>query len=99
MALNWKGIVARAEEPSVPAESYDFIYIANTIHHVQDRASLFEGMNRALKPGGRFFSYDPLAYNPVINMYRRMATEVRTPDESPLTDSRLEAGAENIFVT
>jgi hypothetical protein len=31
-----------------------------------------------------FFSYDPLAYNPVINLYRRMATEVRTPDEAPL---------------
>jgi hypothetical protein len=42
-------------------------------------------MQRALKPGGRFFSYDPLAYNPAINVYRRMATGVRTPDESPLT--------------
>ena len=26
-----------------------------------------------------------MAYNPVINVYRRMATEVRTEDESPLT--------------
>ena len=41
-------------------------------------------MKRALKPGGMFFSYDPLAYNPLINVYRRMATAVRTPDESPL---------------
>jgi hypothetical protein len=31
------------------------------------------------------FSFDPLAYNPIINLYRRMATEVRTDDESPLT--------------
>jgi SAM-dependent methyltransferase len=84
-----EGIVAGAENLGVQAESYDFIYIANTIHHVQDRASLFEGMSRALKPGGRFFSYDPLAYNPVINIYRRMATEVRTPDESPLTAADL----------
>ncbi len=84
-----EGIVAGAENLGVPAGSYDFIYIANTIHHVQDRASLFEGMRRALKPGGRFFSYDPLAYNPAINIYRRMATEVRTPDESPLTAADL----------
>jgi hypothetical protein len=42
-------------------------------------------MFRALKPGGVFFSYDPLAYNPAINIYRRMAADVRTPDESPLT--------------
>jgi len=84
-----EGIVAGAENLGVPAESYDLIYIANTIHHVQDRARLFEEMSRALKPGGQFFSYDPLAYNPVINVYRRMATEVRTPDESPLTRADL----------
>ena len=59
--------------------------MANAIHHTQNRALLFEQMSRALKPGGMFFSYDPLAYNPVINLYRRMATGVRTPDESPLT--------------
>ena len=32
-------------------------------------------MSRAPKPGGMFFSYDPLAYNPLINIYCRMATE------------------------
>ena len=79
------GIVSGAEDLNVPAESYDLIYIANTIHHIHDRALLFEQMSNALKPGGKFFSYDPLAYNPLINIYRRMATAVRTPDESPLT--------------
>jgi len=80
-----EGIVSGAEDLNLPPAAYDLIYIANTIHHVHDRASLFEQMYRALKPGGVFFSYDPLAYNPVINVYRRMATGVRTPDESPLT--------------
>jgi 2-polyprenyl-3-methyl-5-hydroxy-6-metoxy-1,4-benzoquinol methylase len=80
-----EGIVSSAEELDVPAESYDLVYIANTIHHVQDRELLFQKIHRALKPGGRFFSFDPIAYNPVINVYRRMATEVRTEDESPLT--------------
>jgi SAM-dependent methyltransferase len=79
------GVVSGAEDLDVPAESYDFVYIANTIHHVQNRDELFLRISRALRPGGRFFSYDPLAYNPAINVYRRMATEVRTPDESPLT--------------
>jgi SAM-dependent methyltransferase len=82
-----EGIVSTAEDLNLPNNSYDVIYIANTIHHVQNRASLFEQMRRALKPGGMFFSYDPLAYNPLINVYRRMATAVRTPDESPLTVS------------
>lgn len=80
-----QGIVCSAEDLNLPEAEYDIIYVANTIHHVQDRALLFERMSRALKPGGMFFSYDPLAYNPVINLYRRMAVEVRTPDESPLT--------------
>jgi SAM-dependent methyltransferase len=79
-----EGIVSGAENLNLPAESYDLVYVANTIHHVHDRASLFEQISRALKPGGMFFSYDPLAYNPAINVYRRMATAVRTPDESPL---------------
>jgi len=80
-----QGIVSQAEDLGVPAETYDFVYIANTIHHVQDRDALFQKIHRALKPGGRFFSYDPVAYNPAINVYRRMATEVRTEDEAPLT--------------
>ena len=84
------GIVSSAEDLKVPAETYDFVYIANTIHHVRDRDALFQKIHRALKPGGHFFSYDPIAYNPAINVYRRMATEVRTEDESPLTVADLE---------
>lgn len=80
-----EGVVSSAENLALPPETYEIIYAANTIHHVQDRALFFRQMNRALKPGGMFFSYDPLAYNPVINIYRRMASEVRTPDEAPLT--------------
>ena len=80
-----QGIVSSAENLNLPRAKYDILYVANTIHHVQDRGLLFEQMSRALKPCGMFFSYDPLAYNPVINLYRRMATGVRTPDESPLT--------------
>lgn len=84
------GIVSTAESLNVPDDYFDFVYIANTIHHVHDRAKLFGQIHRALKPGGTFFSYDPLAYNPVINLYRRMATEVRTDDETPLTRSDIE---------
>lgn len=80
-----QGVVSSAESLNVPEGSYDIVYVANTIHHVQDRDLLFSLIHRALKPGGIFISYDPLAYNPVINVYRRMATSVRTPDESPLT--------------
>lgn len=82
-------IVSTAESLNVPENYFDFVYVANTIHHVPDRSSLFSQIHRALKPGGMFISYDPLAYNPIINVYRRMATSVRTPDESPLTTADL----------
>lgn len=78
------GVVSSGEDLNVEPGVYDIVYIANTIHHVQDRAALFAQIERALKPGGRFFSIDPIAYNPAINIYRVMATKVRTPDETPL---------------
>jgi 2-polyprenyl-3-methyl-5-hydroxy-6-metoxy-1,4-benzoquinol methylase len=79
------GRAAVGEQLPAPDASYDVVYIANTIHHVTDRERLFAEIQRVLKPGGRFFSIDPIAYNPVINVYRRMATRVRTEDETPLT--------------
>jgi len=79
------GVVQSGEELNVPANYYDIVYVANTIHHVTDKDRLFAQIRQALKPGGRFFSFDPLAYNPVIEIYRRMATKVRTEDEAPLT--------------
>lgn len=35
-------------------------------------------------PDGVFVSWDPVAYNPIINIYRAIATKVRTADEHPL---------------
>jgi SAM-dependent methyltransferase len=63
---------------------FDVVYGANVLHHVGDIGLFLNGVRKALKPGGRFFFYDPLAYNPAINVYRRLATKVRTEDERPL---------------
>lgn len=79
-----EGVVCGAEHLGIPADTYDFVYVANAIHHVPDRASMFHQIRRALKPGGWFYSIDPVLYNPAIQVYRRMATAVRTPDETPL---------------
>lgn len=80
-----KGVVCPAETLQVADTSYDFVYIANLLHHVVDKRSVFQEVRRVLRPGGWFFSWDPLAYNPIINVYRRMATRVRSMDEKPLT--------------
>jgi SAM-dependent methyltransferase len=86
-------VVSAGETLEVASSAFDIVYIANTIHHVTNKAALFQQVLRALKPGGVFVSYDPLGYNPVIDVYRRMATKVRTEDEAPLTfaDVRLAA--------
>jgi SAM-dependent methyltransferase len=80
-----RGVVQSGEQLDVAEEYFDIVYVANTIHHVTNKDRLFRQIHRALKPGGRFFSYDPIAYNPLIEIYRRMATKVRTEDEAPLT--------------
>lgn len=63
--------------------SFDIVYAANLLHHVDLENTLRE-INRILKPGGILVSWDPLAHNPIINIYRRIAKEVRTEDEHPL---------------
>jgi SAM-dependent methyltransferase len=79
-----EGLVTSGESLGFPENYFDYVYIANTIHHVAGKRELFTKIHATLKPGGKFFSWDPLAYNPVIEVYRRMATDVRSDDESPL---------------
>jgi len=77
-------VATPVERLSVPEAHFDIAYGANLLHHVSDIEAALSAVRRALKPGGRCFFWDPLAYNPAINVYRRMATSVRTEDEHPL---------------
>lgn len=79
---------AYADKIPFPNESFDIVYAANLLHHVDVEAAIKEA-RRVLKPGGMFISWDPLAHNPVINVYRRMAMGVRTADEHPIRMSQL----------
>ena len=62
---------------------FDIIYAGNLLHHVDIKETLVRAKAH-LANDGIFVSWDPLAYNPLINVYRRLATEVRTVDEHPL---------------
>ncbi|MBL0033465.1 MAG: methyltransferase domain-containing protein [Bacteroidetes bacterium] len=64
-------------------DNIDYVYIANTLHHV-DFDKCTNEIYRVLKPGGKNVVIGSLKHNPIINIYRRMATKVRTEDESPL---------------
>jgi SAM-dependent methyltransferase len=65
-------------------QRFDVVYVGNTLHHV-DIAQALDQLLPLLKPDGCFVSWDPVKYNPVIEVYRRMAAAVRTPDEHPFT--------------
>lgn len=67
-----------------PTEKFDVIYAGNLLHHV-DIEQTVNRLRCHLAPGGILLTWDPLAYNPAINIYRLLAKEVRTPDEHPLT--------------
>lgn len=76
-------VTSATDLSNIPDESFDIVYGANMLHHVDIESCLTE-VERVLKPGGRAAFWDPVAYNPIINIYRRMATKVRTEDEHPL---------------
>jgi ubiquinone/menaquinone biosynthesis C-methylase UbiE len=84
-----KTMVSSAEDlSSFASGSFDIVYGANTLHHVDIERCLDE-VKRVLKPGGLGAFWDPVAHNPVINIYRRMASKVRTVDEHPIRRSEL----------
>lgn len=78
------GQVANAMALDFPDNSFDIVYASNLLHHLPEPKACIKEMHRVLKPGGKACFWDPLKHNPVINVYRRMATEVRTEDETPL---------------
>ena len=72
-----------ADRLDFPDDTFDVVYAGNLLHHV-DLDQTLEQIQRVLKPGGRVVTWDPLRHNPLINVYRRMAMDVRTVDEHPL---------------
>lgn len=79
-----EGRVVNAMAMDLPDNSFDIVYASNLLHHLPDPIAALQEMHRVLKPGGKACFWDPLKHNPVINVYRRIATKVRTEDETPL---------------
>lgn len=51
-------ILARPDNPKLPFESVDLIFVCNTVHHLDDRTTYFRNVTSALKPGGRIAIID-----------------------------------------
>jgi SAM-dependent methyltransferase len=63
--------------------TFDLVFGNGVLHHVDLLPAIGE-IRRVLKTGGKAVFVEPLPYNPAINLYRRIAKDVRTEDEKPL---------------
>jgi ubiquinone/menaquinone biosynthesis C-methylase UbiE len=82
--VNITGATVNAMALDFADNTFDIVYASNLLHHLPNPNICIHEMHRVLKPGGKACFWDPLRHNPVINIYRRMATAVRTEDETPL---------------
>jgi len=82
-AADLSPVQAPAERLPLRDRSVDCILGAAVLHHVELRLAAPE-FRRVLRRGGRCVFYEPLAYNPLINLFRILTPERRTPTERPL---------------
>ncbi|MFA6005063.1 MAG: class I SAM-dependent methyltransferase [Patescibacteria group bacterium] len=65
------------------SQKFDVIYAGNVFHHINIPQALDQLLPH-LKKDGTLVCWEPVDYNPVINLYRRIATSVRSKDERPI---------------
>lgn len=75
--------VMNAEAMSFPDGSFDVICGSGILHHL-DLNRAFQEIRRTLRPEGFAIFLEPLAHNPLINLYRRLTPKMRSQDEHPL---------------
>lgn len=64
-----------------PDEYFDYVYGSSILHHA-DPVLTIRQTARVLKKDGKASFIEPLKHNPLINIYRKIAEDVRTPTET-----------------
>ena len=72
-----KFLVMDAEELDFEDNFFDLIVCNGVLHHL-DVERAFPELSRVLKPSGQILCIEALAYNPLINYYRRKTRHLRT---------------------
>ncbi|MFA5515345.1 MAG: class I SAM-dependent methyltransferase [Desulfuromonadales bacterium] len=72
-----------AEQCDYPDNRFDVVVGFAILHHLDLEKALAE-LHRMLKPGGVALFAEPLGSNPLLNLYRQLTPQYRTPDERPL---------------
>ena len=71
------------EKITLREREFDVVFGNAILHHIDIRRGIRE-FKRVLKKQGKVIFIEPLFYNPVINVYRKMAGQVRTKNEHAL---------------
>ncbi len=86
------------EDLKFEAGAFDLVYGVSVIHHVALELAGPE-IHRVLKLGGKAVFVEPLIYNPMINLFRKLTPQRRSQTEKPLTYEqikRLAAGFQEL---
>lgn len=87
--IKLRTVVCAADQLPFEDQEFDMVYAANVLHHVDMEPTLRE-IKRVLKPDGLFVAWDPVKYNPAINVYRALTQgATRTEDEHPIDKNYL----------
>lgn len=65
------------ESMAFPDNSFDIIACIGVLHHL-DTKKAFRELARVLKPDGKVICNEPLVYNPLFQLYRRLTPQLRT---------------------
>ena len=80
--------VMDAHDMAYETDSFDRVIGRGVLHHLDLSVALPE-MVRVIKHDGSIVFGEPLAGNPLINLYRRLTPSLRTKDERPLNHAHL----------
>lgn len=84
LAEKASALVMNAEELNFSDDSFDVICCSGVLHHLDIDKALTHWA-RVLDSGGRVVMIEPMAWNPVVALYRLFTPSMRTRDEHPLT--------------
>ncbi|MDA8168371.1 MAG: class I SAM-dependent methyltransferase [Nitrospiraceae bacterium] len=80
-----KAVKMNVEALDFPAGTFDIVYGISVIHHLLIEEAAPRILNVLKKPSGKAVFVEPLAYNPVINIFRALTPGRRSKTEQPLS--------------
>ena len=74
-------LVMDAEKLEFDNDFFDLIVCSGVLHHLNIEKA-YQELSRVLKPGGKIICDEPLVYNPIFQLYRKLTPHLRTKWEA-----------------